>query len=99
MCCKCREWDYAAFSITPKLHDWDPENYSGWRDTRLSLHFTEWGLRMFTEYEQFMHIYLIWEWFTHNILIDGISEVYTLLLIDVVSIDVYLYACILCKSL
>jgi hypothetical protein len=33
------------------------------------------------------------------ILFDSISEVYTLLLIDVVSVDVYLCACILCKSL
>jgi len=33
------------------------------------------------------------------ILIDTISEVYILLLIDVVSVDVYLCVCTLCKSL
>ena len=33
------------------------------------------------------------------IVIDSISEVYTLLLIDVVSVGVYLCACIPCKSL
>jgi hypothetical protein len=33
------------------------------------------------------------------ILFDSISEVNTLLLINVVSVDVYLCACILCKSL
>jgi len=33
------------------------------------------------------------------ILIDSISEVYIFVLFDVVSVDVYLCACILCTSL
>jgi len=33
------------------------------------------------------------------ILNDSVREVYTYVLFDVVSVDVYLFTCILCKSL
>ena len=56
------------------------------------------GLRKIVEYKQSLCIFTSYEYGLQYILIDSISEVYTYVLFDDVSVDVYLCNWMLCTK-